>query len=98
MQNFECCVETGIFGCGKEKIKSDLDKFGIGTISYFKTLKSLLIATGIIILLNFILYLIYGLSHPEEVPTSINTALFKNTIGNVATSIIIFEYSIYYFF
>ena len=92
MQKYGCCVETGIFGCRKDKRKSDLDKFGIGTVSYFKTLKSLLIATGIIILLNIVLYLIYGLSHSDEVATSINTALFKNKIGNVAASILYLNY------
>ncbi len=86
MQNYGCCVETGVFGCGKKRIKSDLDKYGIGSIAYFKSLKSLLIATGIIILLNIIIYLIYGLSNLDSIETSLNGSLFKNTIGNVATS------------
>lgn len=82
----------GTFGCGQKKLKSDLDKFGVGSISYFKTLKSLLIALGLIVLLNIIIYLIYGLTHLDQNSDSLNGALFKNTIGNVASSKLNFSY------
>jgi len=55
-------------------------------MSYFKTLKSLLFSLSIIILLNIVVYYCYIITHPEDVSTTINTSLFKTTIGNMASS------------
>lgn len=76
----------GCLGCPKKYLNSDLDKYGLGMTSYFKTLKSLLWSLGIIVLLNVIVYFIYISSHTEQTPNTLNEYLFKSTIGNIGSS------------
>jgi hypothetical protein len=53
-------------------------------ITYFKILKSILIALAIIICLNLILYVIYGLNLPDLSVVGVNSSLYKISIGNIA--------------
>jgi len=73
-----------MYGCKEINISSDLDRYGIGLISYFKILKSILIALAILIALNVILYIIYALNLAEFSVNGINASLYKITIGNIA--------------
>ena len=80
-----------MFGCKEDSISSELDKYGIGLISYFKILKSILIALAIIIGLYLILYIVYANNLAEITITGVNSSLYKLTIGNIsACKIIIF--------
>lgn len=83
-QKEKYCEDVGIFGCKEQKISSELDKYGIVYVSYFKILKSILIALAIIIGLNLFLYIIYGNNLAEIQVTGINSGLYKTTIGNIA--------------
>lgn len=64
-------------------------------MSYFKTLKSLIISTGIVILINIIVYIIYAITHLDQSINGLSSALFKNTIGNVAAGKFYFLIIIY---
>jgi len=55
-------------------------------MSYFKTLKSLIWSLFLIVLLHAILYYIYTKTRMEQKINTINDALFKTTIGNMASS------------
>lgn len=75
----------GCFGCCQKYLSSELDKYGLGITSYFKTLKSLLWCFGIITFINIIVYYVYINTHFETEYRSINEFLFKSTVGNVAS-------------
>jgi hypothetical protein len=81
------CVNTGWFCCGNgDCSKSGIEKLGIGMVCYFKVLKVFLICFSIITLFNLPLYYIYSNNHPEVMVSNYRDALFKTTIGNIASS------------
>lgn len=82
-----CLTNTGIIGCGKESNKSDLHQYGLGIINYFKTLKAFSIIFFIIIIVNIPLYIMYTQSNSAKKAVSYQDALFKTTIGNIATKL-----------
>lgn len=79
-----CCINVGCFGCCQNYLKSDIDTYGLGFSVYFKSLKSLMYALLLIILINALLYYIYYTNHPENPIYTYGDALFKLSIGNIA--------------
>jgi hypothetical protein len=76
---------TGWFCCGEKCSQSDLEKLGIGMVCYFKILKVFLICFLLITIFNIPLYYIYYNNHTEKAITNYRDALFKTTIGNIAS-------------
>ncbi len=74
-------------GCGGAK--SDFQPLGLGMVVYFKILKTYGITFFLIVLMNIFLYYVYVSNHPEDKVLNYKDALFKTTIGNIGSSIII---------
>ncbi len=82
---YPLCTPTGWFCCGGKCGHSELEKLGIGMICYFKLLKAFLLCFLIITIFNIPLYYIYYNNHVEKSITNYRDALFKTTIGNIAS-------------
>ena len=83
-----CCgTDTGIIGCGTASNVSDLNPFGIGITNYFKTVKAFSIIFLIMVIINIPVYVMYTQSHKENEVLTYQDALFKTTIGNIASTL-----------
>lgn len=78
--------ETGIFGCCSSCSKSDFNSFGLGINIYFKTVKSLILVFFIIAIFNIPLNAMYYYNSVAWGVKDYKDALFKTTIGNIASS------------
>lgn len=81
-----CCTDTGIFGCGRERNRSELQSYGLGIVNYFKIIKAYFWVFFIALILNLFMLVIYTQSHPERSIHTYQEAIFKTTIGNIAAS------------
>ena len=84
------CSNTGYFACSKEKMVSEFDEFGLGTVIYFKVVKSYIICFFIIFLINLPLYYIYTTSNSNTQISDYKDAIFRTSIGSISSSIILF--------
>ena len=80
------CDNFGWFGFNGKFSKSEIEYLGIGTEIYFKILKVFIICFFVISLLNIPLFYIYFQNNSEKKVLNYNDALFKFTIGNIASS------------
>ncbi len=78
--------QTGIFGCCNPCSKSDFNSFGFGMNIYFKTIKSLILVFFIIAIFNIPLNAMYYYNSVKWGVKDYKDALFKTTIGNIASS------------
>jgi len=83
----EICTKFGWFCCGEKFRKSAIENLGVGTDCYFKVLKVFIICFFLISLINIPLYFVYYNNNKDKVVTNYRDALFKLTIGNLASSI-----------
>jgi hypothetical protein len=81
------CSTTGWFCCGQKNEKSDMEKLGIGMVCYFKLLKAFIICFFLICLLNLPLYYFYYINENTKPIVNYRDALYKLTIGNIASSV-----------
>lgn len=81
-----CCTDTGIFGCGKERNRSELQPYGLGIVNYFKIIKAYFWVFLLALILNLFMLVIYSQSHPERTVNTYQDAIFKTTIGNIAAT------------
>jgi hypothetical protein len=86
LQKYPYFVNTGWFCCGKKRAQTMLEPLGLGISCYFKLLKAYLICFLVISILNIPLIYIYSSNHPEDLVENYRDALFKTTIGNIASS------------
>lgn len=82
-----CETHTGQYTCTKSNNNSELEDFGIGVITYFKTLKSYCIIFFILTIINIPLYVIYTQRHTNKKVDNYMDLFFKTTIGNVASKL-----------
>jgi hypothetical protein len=80
------CDNFGWFGLNGKLWRSEIEYLGIGTEIYFKILKVFVICFLIISIINIPLFYIYYHNNPEKKVLNYNDALFKFTIGNIASS------------
>ncbi len=78
-----CSTDTGSFGC---KLKNDIEPLGLGIVIYFKVLKAFSLLFFIIFIINIPMLYIFVSSKIKEVK-DYNDALFRTTLGNVASGI-----------
>ena len=82
-----CGTHTGWFGfCCRNSQKSDLSIYGMAVNAYFKIVKSLILVFLIISILNIPLYAMYYYNSLYLDVKDYRDALFKTTIGNIASS------------
>lgn len=91
MTDIGCCsVDSGILGCGKDNEPDKISDLGLGISVYFKIVKAFAICFFVICLINLPLYTIYSLNNTARPIATYRDALFKTTIGNLASCIYIF--------
>jgi hypothetical protein len=78
-----CCgTSTGCFGCG---LRNEIEPLGLGVVIYLKLLKAFSIIFFLILLVNIPLLIVYISNKKDQKPANINDALFRSTIGNIAS-------------
>jgi len=80
------CSDFGWFCCGEKFRKSAIESLGVGTDCYFKVLKVFIVCFLLISLINIPLFFVYYNNTKDKIVTNYRDALFKFTIGNIASS------------
>lgn len=80
-----CGSYTGCMGCCKKYENSELNVLGLGMTNYFKIIKTLTLVFLIICFFNIFLFVVYTNSNKREKVSNYQDALFKTTIGNIAS-------------
>jgi hypothetical protein len=75
-------------GC-QPNSSSDLLQMGLGIVVYFKILKAFSIVFFIINIINIPLYYIYTTTHGEFQVSGYRDDIFKTTLGNVGSCILL---------
>jgi hypothetical protein len=86
IENYGCCSNMGCFGCCKSCSKSAVEDSDLGSVVYFKVLKSLLVWLFIMAIVNVALMGFYYSNNPFEKLTNYLDVFFRFSVGNLDSS------------